>query len=303
MARSQELIESVLTACPAGPPRASLLLRLATIHYHQSGWPLAEQTFRQAAREARDDPALCAHAEQELAFARWWPATSPPPPAGRRPRSGRPSEQPTRAWSRTRSPGSPSSSSSRATAHGWTCWTGPRHSTRLRAREPLARLPRFDPSLTRGLVLKWSDRLDEARSRLADRYRHRIDRGDEASLPFLLYHFSELECWAGNWDAAEEYALEACQVADESRQRTMRPATLYSLALVRAHRGQVEQARELATEALALCDSTGNVPVRSMVLSVLGFIALSLDDYQAAHSHLGRLAEAAAVAGSGNLAW
>ena len=70
MVRSRELIESVLPAYPAGPLRASLLLRLATIYYHQSGWPLAEQTFRQAAEEAPDDPALCAHAEQELAFAR-----------------------------------------------------------------------------------------------------------------------------------------------------------------------------------------------------------------------------------------
>ena len=48
MARSRELIQSALAACPAGPLRASLLLRLATIHYHLSGWPLAEQTFRQA---------------------------------------------------------------------------------------------------------------------------------------------------------------------------------------------------------------------------------------------------------------
>ena len=163
----------------------------------------------------------------------------------------------------------------------------------------LVRLPRFDPSLVTGLILKWSDRLDEARSRLADRYRNGIDRGDEASLPFLLYHFSELECWAGHWDVAEEYALEACRVADESRQHTIRPATLYSLALVRAHRGQVQQARELASEALTLCDRTGNVPARSMVLSVLGFIAVSLDDAEAAHFHLGRLAEAAAAIGLG----
>jgi DNA-binding CsgD family transcriptional regulator len=147
--------------------------------------------------------------------------------------------------------------------------------------------------------LKWSDRLDEARSRLADRYRNGIDRGDEAPMPFLLYHFSELECWAGNWDAAEEYAIEACRVAEESRQHTMRPATLYALALVSAHRGQVQQARDLASEALALCDRTGNVPVRSMVLSVLGFVALSLDDAQATHSYLGRLAEVASAVGLG----
>ena len=45
--------------------------------------------------------------------------------------------------------------------------------------------------------------------------------------------------------------------------RPCRPATLYSLALVRAHRGQVQQARELASQALALCEQTGNVPVAS----------------------------------------
>ena len=136
--------------------------------------------------------------------------------------------------------------------------------------EPPGRLPLLGPQLGRGLLLKWCDRLDEARLHLADRYRHALDRGDEASQPFLLYHFSELECWAGNWDAAEEYALEGCRVAEESHQRAMTPAVMYSLALVRAHRGNVAQARELAGEALALCEQTGNVPLTSQVLSVWG---------------------------------
>ena len=38
---------------------------------------------------------------------------------------------------------------------------------------------------------------------------------------------------------------------------------------------------------------------RVQVLSVLGFIALSLDDHQAAHSHLGPLAEATVAFGLG----
>jgi TPR repeat protein len=41
--RSRELIESTLPTCPPGPQRASLLLRLATIYYHQSGWPQGRQ--------------------------------------------------------------------------------------------------------------------------------------------------------------------------------------------------------------------------------------------------------------------
>ena len=48
-----------------------------------------------------------------------------------------------------------------------------------------------------------------------------------------------------------------------------------------------------------MCEQTGNVPVCSQVLSVLGFIALSLDDHQTAVSHLDRLAEATAAVGLG----
>ena len=299
IARSRELIESVLAICPAGPLRASLLLRLGTIHYHQNGGPLAEQTFRQAADEALDAPALCAHAEQELAFARLV--------AGDLADASRWAKASLRSAEQAADPRLVAHSLARIAIFEFLQGHGTRLDLLDRAEaldtaagaEPLARIPRFDPSLVRGLVLKWSDRLDEARDRLAHWHRHALDRGNEASLPFLLYHFSELECWAGNWDAAEEYALEACRLADESRQHTMRPATLYSLALVRAHRGQVQEARDLASEALALCERTGNVPVNFVVLSILGFVALSLDDHQAAHSHLSRLADATAAAGFG----
>jgi len=299
MAHSRELIESALPACSAGPFRASLLLRLATIYYHQSGWPRAEQTFRQAAAEARDDPALYAYAQQELAFARLV--------AGDLPGASRLAEASLQSAGQAADPRLRAHSLARIAIFGFLQGQGARLDLLDEAEaldaatgeDPVTRLPRFDPSLVRGLILKWCDRLDEARFRLADRYRNGIDRGDEASLPFLLYHFSELECWAGNWDVAEEYALEACRVADEGRQESMRPATLYALALVRAHQGHVQQARDLASEALTLCDRTGNVPVRSLLLAVLGFIAVSLDDAEAVHSHLGRLAEITASVGLG----
>ena len=246
-----------------------------------------------------DTPALRAHAEQDLAFARLV--------AGDLPDASRWAKASLRSAEQAADPRLVAHSLARIAIFEFLQGHGTRLDLLDRAEaldtaagaEPLARIPRFDPSLVRGLVLKWSDRLDEARDRLAHWHRHALDRGNEASLPFLLYHFSELECWAGNWDAAEEYALEACRLADESRQHTMRPATLYSLALVRQHRGQVQEARDLASEALALCERTGNVPVNFMVLSILGFVALSLDDHQAAHSHLSRLADATAAAGFG----
>lgn len=297
--RSRDLIQSILPCCPVGPLRVSLLIRLATICYHQSGWPLAEQTFRQAAEEALDHPALYAHAEQELALARMV--------AGDLPGASRLAKASLQWAEQAADPSLVAHSLARIIVLEFLQGHGVRSDLLDKAEaldatasaEPLVRLPRFAPSLVRGLVLKWSDRLDEARPMLADQYRDGIDGGDEASMPFLLYHLSELECWAGNWAVAEDYALEACRIADESCQHTIRPATLYSLALVRAHRGQAEQARELADEALALCDRTGNAPTRSMVRCVLGFVALSLDDYQAAHSRLYDLSEVVTAIGFG----
>jgi DNA-binding CsgD family transcriptional regulator/tetratricopeptide (TPR) repeat protein len=297
IAHSRELIDSILAACPVGPPRASLLLRLATIHYRQSGWPLAEQTFRQAAEEAPYDPALRAHAEQELAFARMV--------AGDLPGASRLAKVSLRSATKAANPRLIAHSLARIALFEFLLGNGVRTELLDRAaaleasagEEPIGRLPMLDPSLVTGLILKWCDQLGEARLRLGKRYRHALDCGDEASLPFLLYHFSQLECWAGNWEVAEEYALEAYRVVDERHQPPMRPATLYSLALVRAYRGQVQQASELACEALALCERTGNVPLAAQVAEVLGFVALSVDDYQATHSHLGHLADTAAAVG------
>jgi DNA-binding CsgD family transcriptional regulator/tetratricopeptide (TPR) repeat protein len=297
--RSRELIESMLPACPAGALRASLLLRLATIYYHQSGWPLAEQTFRQAAREAPEYPALRAHAEQELAFARLVAGDLPG----------------ARNWADVSLCSAQQAADPHLIAHslarialfeflqGNADWPELLEQAEAASapadEEPIGRLPMLDTSLVAGVIFKWCDRLDEARLKLADRYRHALDRGDEASLPYLLYHFSQLECWAGKWDAAEEYALEACRAAEETRQQSMRPAALYSLALVRAHQGRLEDARHLANEALTLCERSGNTKVAPQAVSVLGFAALSLDDYQATHSHLGRLAEETAAIGLG----
>lgn len=297
LARSRELIESALAECPAGSSRAPALLRLATIHYHQTGWERAGEIFRQAADEAPGDPGLRAHAEGELALTRLaagdlagassWAAMS------------------LRSAERADVPRLVAHCAGRSAVLEF-LQGNPAQADLLVATggrddcpqdEPPGCPQLLGPSLARSVILKWSDRLDESRRGFADCYRHAIERGDEASLPFLLYHFSELECWAGNWDIAEEYAVEGCKVASESHQLAMRPAALYSLALVRALRGHVDDARESAAEALSLCERHGSMFLMPSVLSVLGFIALSLDDCRTAHAHFGRLAEVAGAAG------
>jgi hypothetical protein len=188
---------------------------------------MAEKVFHQAAMEAPEDPALCAHAEQELAWARLV--------AGDLPGASRWVSISLRSAQRAADQHLVAHSLARTALIEFLLGNGVRSDLFERAEaldvaadgQAIGRLTKPDPTLLRGLVLKWCDRLDEARVTLADRYQHALDRGDEASLPFLLYHFSQLECWAGNWDLAEEYALEGCRVADESHQAAMRPAVLY----------------------------------------------------------------------------
>jgi DNA-binding CsgD family transcriptional regulator len=295
--RSRELVESALTGCPVGPRRAALLIRQATISYHQSGWAQAEPVFHQAIREAAGDTELRAHAEGELAQARMaagdlpaasrWAAEA----LGSAEQAGRPrllAHSLARLAAVEFLRGSPVRADLLALAEQAGAGAGD---------EPVEYLALAGPSFFAGAILTWSDRLDEARRCFAGCYRRTLDRGDDASLPHLLAHLSELECWAGNWDAAAEYAREGCAVASESHQQAMLPAPMCSLALVRAHQGEVEEARGLAAEALARAEKSGNIPLMSSVLAVLGFIATSLGDYPAAHAHLDRLARLAAGAG------
>jgi len=290
LGRSRELVESALAGCPESPHRAALLIRQATICYRQSGWGPAERLFRRAAREAAGDAGLRAHAECELAqarlaagdlagAARW---------AGEALRSAQQAGRPSLvAYARACQAaveflrGGPV----RADLPGQAgAPNGSGHD------EPAEYLALSGPAVVKGALLKWSDRLDQARHSFAGCYRRAMDRGDDAALPFLLAHLSELECWAGNWAAAAGYAREGCAVAGDSHQQAMRAAPLYALALALAHQGRADEGRDLATEALTLCERTGNVALRPAVLSVLGFIAVSLDDYPAAHAHLRCLA-------------
>jgi DNA-binding CsgD family transcriptional regulator len=153
------------------------------------------------------------------------------------------------------------------------------------------------PSVAFGLLLKWSDDLSRARSRLQDAYTRAKEEGNERSLPFLLFHLSELECWAGDIELAGRYAEEGCAVATQTGQEASLSFALYARALVDAYRGNVDAARDSAEQGLSLAERSGAAPARVLLASVLGFIELSLGDYSAAHRYLGPLAEAAAEAG------
>ena len=150
------------------------------------------------------------------------------------------------------------------------------------------------------MVLKWADRLEESRARLLAAQERIVDLGDVTWMPNQLYHLSELECWAGNFDLAEAYALEGIDAAERAGQDEVLTAVLYAKALVEAHRGDLERARATAQRCLELCFKTDNVPVSHLALATLGFIDLSAGDYEAVRRGLGPLVDGVQRIGLGD---
>ena len=58
-------------------------------------------------------------------------------------------------------------------------------------------------------LLKFTDRLDEARRTFTELLGDAVAHGVEGPIPQIRYHLAELESRAGNWDAAMEHARES----------------------------------------------------------------------------------------------
>jgi len=147
------------------------------------------------------------------------------------------------------------------------------------------------------LASKWSGDLVTARGRFEALCRQAADRGEESSLPLLLYHLSELECWIGDWGSASRHADEACRTALQTGQMPMQAFALYARALVDALLGRADLSREAAEEGMRLGERTGSVAVMALNHTVLGFLELSVGNAGAADRHLRPMVEGMVEAG------
>jgi DNA-binding CsgD family transcriptional regulator len=141
-------------------------------------------------------------------------------------------------------------------------------------------------------LLKYTDRLDEARRTFTEILGDAAAHGVESPIPQFRYHLAELECWAGNWATALEHARES----DAAAQRHHWGALLlsegqFAVGLVEAHLGRVDPARQAALEGLRVAEQAGEVLIQIPNLGVLGFLDLSLGRHAEAEAYLSRAVE------------
>jgi DNA-binding CsgD family transcriptional regulator len=143
------------------------------------------------------------------------------------------------------------------------------------------------PTLLLTYQLVWSDELDRAR-RLLDEWREALKGRDEPEEAGALWQLSVLEWRAGNWELSARHAADSLALRAQFGHEGGQPMSELPAALIAAHRGQIEDARNRSERALVLAEADGIRLGESGHRWVLGFIELSLGDAAKALGQLER---------------
>src|SRR5262245_22800103 len=153
------------------------------------------------------------------------------------------------------------------------------------------------PDWLHGMLLMWEDRLPEALQRFQTMRADAIARGDEQSLPFVLFHLARAELLLGSWTTAAATAAACVRSTIESGQDSERPFSVLINALVNGHLGDVAAAELEIVQGIALAERFGVGPAILELLAARGFVELSVGRFDDADRTLGEVARMASDIG------
>jgi DNA-binding CsgD family transcriptional regulator len=279
--RARAPLEEVVARAEAGPVRAGALHKLAYLVTDDSALRLAEA----ALDEAGSDPALLADIEMSASLFAGM--------GGDGLQAMRRAEAAVRHAEAAGQPFLLSQALSTMAFLRHCAGAGLQRALLLRAdaleREGPGRGRDDTPLEVLGLQLYVNGDLAESRELLtAERARGRA-RGYLEHEGFALLLLAEVEVRAGRWQLAEGYARQTLALTLGTDMWNAEAAGHWTCALVDAHLGRVESAREHAETGRRQAVELGDLAFATRCSHVLGFLALSLGDAEAAVRHLAPL--------------
>ena len=278
-ARAVGVLEDALDTTPRGPIRAELLWSLGKIRFEGQDTRVGLDCFRRALEETRDDDLLRARILESLAF-----------PGGKQEGFHVAQEYAREAAALAERLGdTPTLARALAELGHLAFMRGEGVVTDLFERavaleEELGGLE-LDYGPTAWYAFTLANAGDFARARpLLERLCARGRASGDAAVNLPLFLLANVEFELGNWERAEELARESYDVAVQTGREAAEPKGMFTLARVEAGRGEVDAARERAERALVLTDGRGWSSGGPR--SVLGFLELSLENYEAAYEAL-----------------
>jgi len=288
-----ELFTRAATLAAPGAEHARALWHLARVHYVHDDVANARALLEEARGEAGDDLALCAAIEHDLVYPAF--ASGDLHTTLRHARAAADLAEQVDAVPILAGALSQIAVTELMLGHG-ARWDLLERARRLEDWDD-PRPAALRPTLVAAHIVSWLDRLDEARALLLAGERELIDRGDDGALPWVWYRLAELDCWTGDWARGHEQALAADRLAIQTGQRALRPPTCYAVALLAAHLGRADEARQAAEEGASASIAAGLPIGLAANLGVLGFLELSLGHPDRAHERLGPLLALARAGG------
>jgi DNA-binding CsgD family transcriptional regulator/Tfp pilus assembly protein PilF len=284
--RARSAYERALAGSPPGPERADVHRRLGLVLRREESYRAASDQFQLALNEPGDDLSLRFRIREDLAWSALVSGEIVPGAANAR-----------AAREIAEELGDPAMlAEALATISLAEAMRGRGIPDDLVRRAQLLRerARAIDPGMSRvtmGLALKAVEDIDAAQEEFRTALDQAIQRGDQHDQPFLLWQLSELETRAGSWAEALADADRGLALARQMGQDAVRAGLLYAKALVLAHQGRVDAARELAVDGMALAEASGGRMLVINHTSVLGFIELSCGNPEGTHELLGPLAD------------
>jgi DNA-binding CsgD family transcriptional regulator len=282
--RARPLLEEVLARAEAGPVRADALHKLAYLVTDHSALALTEA----ALEEAGDDEDL--RADIGLSAALFAVMTGAMPTAQRHAEAvARQAEAAGRRFLL-------SQALSNLAFFRHCAGEGVQRELLLRAdaleRQEPCRGRDDTPLEVLGLQLYVNGDLAEAREVLDSELERARERGYLEHESFAVMLLAELEVRAGRWQLAETYARQTLELTLGTDMWNAEAAGRWTFALVEAHLGRVESARDQAETGRKQAAQLGDLLFATRCSHVLGFVALSIGDAASAVRHLAPLPEA-----------
>lgn len=139
----------------------------------------------------------------------------------------------------------------------------------------------FRPRMQSAMLLAWTGDLESAHDEMASIRRRCIERGEENELIFVAVHGVLLEIWRGNF-------ADAVLLAEDTAERAMQLGgdvplfvTMTIHAALATYAGRTDDARRDTATALEACARCGANLLVVWTLTTLGFLELSLGNFEA----------------------
>jgi len=296
LARAQATLGQALAATPDDPMRARALHLLGQIHARRNSFTEATAVAFQALKAAGDDAALVADVELDLCY--YTVNVGDLRGALQHARGA------LTAAERADDPGALADALAAATMAEFAAGGGYDEDRMRRARDledpNRTRVWQNTPAFLHGSILLYTGFLEPAFTILSRLHAETLERGEESHAPFSCFFQAWVCVWRGDLVAARRLAEEARQTAAVLDDRAAHAIALAASALVHAHDGSIDLAREEALGSIRLFEDLGWAMGTGWPLWALGLTELSTGNPAAVDAALGPLATMLTAMGGGD---